>query len=62
MKNWDRGFKIYMTVLILSWIIIISYLIQYENTHGDDLYKKELESYPYDHSKITDSTLKNGKQ
>jgi hypothetical protein len=61
-KNWDRGLKIYMTVLILSWFVIIAYLIHYENTHGDDFYKKELESYPYDHSKITDSTLKNGKQ
>jgi len=54
----DKTIKIYLAILILSWIIITVLLVRTETGNPDDFYKKELKSYPYDHSKITDSTLK----
>jgi len=54
----DKTMKIYLAILILSWIIITVLLVRTETGNEDDFYKKELKSYPYDHSKITDSTLK----
>lgn len=60
MTKFDRGLRLYLLVLVLSWIIITVYLINYENTHKDDFYKKELESYPFDHSEIKDTTKQNG--
>lgn len=57
--------KIYLSILILSWVLIIWYLVENPVDPRTDVvpadstefYKKQLEYYPYDHSKITDSTL-----
>lgn len=51
----DKGLKIYLSILIVSWILIIVYLIHFENKNQIE---RQLESYPYNHSQITDSTLK----
>jgi hypothetical protein len=55
MKKLDNNLIIYLSVLIISWIIIVWYIIKLENEKS---IKKELESYPFEHSQITDSTLK----
>lgn len=57
-KNLDSNLKIYLGILIISWIVIAGYLIYIENEND---VQNTLKSYPYEHSKITDSTLKNGK-
>lgn len=58
MKKIDSGMITYLMILIVSWVIIIVYFMYLDS---DTKMKKELESYPYEHSKITDSTLNNGK-
>jgi hypothetical protein len=55
MKKLDNNLIIYLSVLIISWVIIVWYIINLEN---EKYIKKELESYPFEHSQITDSTLK----
>ncbi len=55
MKKLDGGMLTYLTILILSWVVIIIYIL---SLNQDDMIKKELESYPFDHSQITDTTLK----
>lgn len=52
LKQLDKDIKIYLSILIISWIFIIFYLISITED------KKIIESYPYNHSEITDSTLK----
>lgn len=63
MEKIDGGLKKYLLTLTFSWVLIIGYLIYSETKikNNDQKIKKELESYPFNHSKITDSTLKNGK-
>lgn len=56
MIKMDKGLKLYLSILIVSWILIIFYLIHFEN---ENQIERQLESYPYNHSQITDSTLKN---
>lgn len=55
MKKLDGGVLIYLAVLVLSWVIIVYYLVHLER---EKVIKEELKSYPYEHSRITDSTLK----
>jgi hypothetical protein len=55
MKKLDKNLKIYLSILILSWVIIVWYLL---NLEKEKFIKNELKSYPYEHSQITDSTLK----
>lgn len=52
LKQLDKDIKIYLSILIISWIFIIFYLISITED------EKIIESYPYNHSEITDSTLK----
>lgn len=58
MEKLDKNLKIYLSILIISWIIIIFYFVKYEMEND---VQKQLKTYPYNHSKITDSTLNNGK-
>jgi uncharacterized membrane protein len=59
MKNkLDKNLIIYLAVLVISWILIIFYLIK---NPKPSMFDESLETYPYEHSQITDSTLKNGK-
>ena len=58
MKKIDKNLFIYLTILVVSWIIIIYYLIKYPS---DSFIIEQQKTYPYNHSKITDSTLNNGK-
>lgn len=51
----DTDIKIYLSVLIISWTAIIFYLVSITE---DEKIMKSIESYPYEHSQITDSTLK----
>ena len=55
MKKLDGGALIYLAILVLSWVVIIYYLVYIER---DETIKKELKTYPFEHSRITDSTLK----
>ena len=55
MKKLDGGALIYLAVIVLSWVIIIYYLVYLER---EETIKEELKTYPYEHSRITDSTLK----
>ena len=51
----DGGALIYLAILVLSWVVIIYYLVYIER---EETIKKELKTYPFEHSRITDSTLK----
>lgn len=55
MKKLDGGALIYLAILVLSWVVIIYYLVYIER---EETIKKELKTYPFEHSRITDSTLK----
>lgn len=65
MEKSNDGLKTYIFFLTFSWVIISVYMIFFvkiENHSQDEIIKKELESsYPFEHSKITDSTLQHGK-
>lgn len=56
MKRLDKNLVIYISTLILSWIIIIYYLVVYLDKPNDEQIKKELETYPYNHSEIKDTS------
>ena len=58
MKKLDKKLMIYLLVLLVSWMVIIYYLV---NTKPEQPIEQSLKNYPYEHSKITDSTLKYGK-
>jgi hypothetical protein len=59
MNKLDDGLKIYLSILLASWVTIIIYLVNYENQNHiqEEFIKKELDSYPTNHSQISDSTL-----
>lgn len=59
MNKLDNGLKIYLSILLASWVTIIIFLVNYENQYHiqEQIIKKELDSYPINHSQITDSTL-----
>ena len=50
----DTNLRIYLSVLVLSWVVIIIYLLTIKK---EESMENQLETYPYEHSKITDSTL-----
>ena len=55
MKKLDGGALIYLAILVLSWVVIVYYLVYLER---EETIKEELKTYPFEHSRITDSTIK----
>lgn len=55
LEKTDTNLRIYLSILIISWVVIIFYLM-YISKHEENI--KSIETYPYNHSEITDSTLK----
>lgn len=56
MKRLDKNLVIYTLVSVLSWIAIFYYMVFYLDKPNDEQIKKELETYPFNHSEIKDTT------
>jgi hypothetical protein len=57
MKKLDKNLKLYLSFLILCWVVIVYYMIFHLkiNDPTDEQIKKELKTYPYNHSQIKDT-------
>jgi hypothetical protein len=58
MKKLDKNLIIFTVFFILSWTLVMLYFVYYGHDHE---IQNGLKTYPYEHSKITDSTSYNGK-